>query len=244
MPVVYAHRGASIEEPENTLDAFRVALEVGAQAIETDAHMTKDGRIVLSHDGTGERTAGIARAFCDATLAEVREWDMGARASPARATRKRQRIVTLDEALSAFPGVFFNVDAKQPWPDMIPALLRVVRGARAEHRVRIASFHLRNLARARRLGYEGPTGLAPIEVVRALCAPRGLWRLSGDAAQVPPRGWGITFARRRVIDRFHALGLRVDFWTVDDPEEAKRLVALGADGIVTNDPRRVSAALR
>ena len=58
-PTVYAHRGASFELPENTLESFRLALDLGADAIETDAHMTRDGRIVLSHDATGERAAGV-----------------------------------------------------------------------------------------------------------------------------------------------------------------------------------------
>lgn len=143
-PIVYAHRGASFELPENTLESFELALELGADALETDAHMTWDGRIVLSHDRTGARMAGILRAISDATLAEVRTWDVGARFAPRRSGmfRSGQRfwMPTLDEALAAFPDVVFNVDAKQTTPDMIPALLRCIQHARAEHRVRMASF--------------------------------------------------------------------------------------------------------
>lgn len=249
-PFVYAHRGASFELPENTLESFRLALELGADALETDAHMTRDGRIVLSHDPTGERMAGVARAIAHMTLAEVREWDVGARFVPRRpgALRpgQRLRMPTLDEALEAFPGVLFNVDAKQTAPDMIRALLRCIRRAGAEDRVRIASFSTKNLARARALGYRGETGLSPREIAGALVLPRSYLRrvrFGGGAAQVPRRAYGVELASRRAIDRLHALGLRVDFWTIDDPAEALRLFALGADGVMTDDPRVMCADL-
>ncbi len=148
-PIIYAHRGASFELPENTLDAFALAIELGADAIETDAHMTRDGHVVLSHDPTGQRAAGTARAIKDMTLAEIRTWDLGASFVPRRAgafhSNQAFRMPTLDEALASFPEIVFNVDAKQTAPDMIPALLRAIRAADAEARVRIASFSTRNL---------------------------------------------------------------------------------------------------
>ncbi|MBX3210589.1 MAG: glycerophosphodiester phosphodiesterase [Labilithrix sp.] len=247
-PTVYSHRGASFELPENTLESFGLALELGADALETDAHMTRDGCIVLSHDPTGERAAGVKQAISDVTLAEVRAWDVGARFVPRRPGVFRSgttfRMPTLDAALEAYPDVLFNVDAKQTVPDMIPALVRAVKRARAEDRVRIASFSSKNLERARALGYPGETGLSPKEVARAMFVPRAAlrWlRLRGHAAQVPRRAYGVVFASQAVIDRLHALGLRVDFWTIDDPEEATRLFAMGADGVMTDDPRSVCA---
>lgn len=247
-PIVYAHRGASFELPENTLEAFALALSLGANAIETDAHMTRDGHIVLSHDATGERAAGIARPIKELTLAEVRAWNVGARFVPRRAGEFRSsqvfRLATLDEALAEFPDVVFNVDAKQTTPDMIPAMLRVIRTADAEARVRIASFSTKNLARARALGYGGETGLSGAELARIMLVPRrllGLVRVQGEAAQVPRRAYGMAFDRQPSIDRLHSLGLRVDFWTIDEPSEARRLFALGADGVMTDDPRALCA---
>jgi glycerophosphoryl diester phosphodiesterase len=249
-PIIYAHRGASYELPENTLGAFRLAVELGADAIETDAHMTRDGRIVLSHDPTGERMAGVPRPIRDATLAEVRLWDVGARFVPRGAEDGRHgslepfRMPTLEEALDDLPQTAFNVDAKQEEPDMIPALLRCIRAAGATDRVRIASFSTKNLARARALGYEGPTGLSQTEVARAMLAPKRFVKLAGDAAQVPLKAWGVKFAKPSAIDRLHSLGLRVDFWTVDDPDLAQQLFAMGADGVMTDDPRTVCASRR
>jgi len=221
---IYAHRGASAELPENTLAAFARALEVGADAIETDAHMTRDGRIVLLHDPHDVRNQ---------TLEQARAW--------------KPDLPTLEEALARFPTTPFNVDAKQMEPDMIPALVRVIHGARAADRVRIASFSTRNLERARALGYEGETGMSAKEIARIMFLPKAAlrWaRAPGHAAQVPRRAYGVRFDTQRAIDRFHELGVRVDFWTIDDPEEARRLFAMGADGVMTDDPRRMCAALK
>src|SRR5688572_26510626 len=90
---LYAHRGASAELPENTMAAFRRALELGADALETDVHMTRDGHVMVSHDPDGRRRAGIAATIRGSTLEEVRGWDMG----------DGHRMPTLEEALVAFP---------------------------------------------------------------------------------------------------------------------------------------------
>jgi glycerophosphoryl diester phosphodiesterase len=247
--MIYAHRGASFELPENTIESFALALELGANALETDAHMTRDGRVVLSHDPTGERACGVKRAIAESSFSEVRAWDLGARFEPRRPGKfragVRYQMPLLEEALEAFPDVLFNVDAKQTDPDMVPALLRAVERMNASPRVRIASFSERNLRRVRSRGYTGETGMAPGEVARLMFLPRAAlrwYRPAGNAAQVPRRAYGIAFDSQRAIDRFHMVGLRVDFWTIDDPEEARRLLAMGADGIMTDDVRAVARA--
>lgn len=248
-PVLYAHRGASYELPENTLEAFALALTVGADAIETDAHLTRDGEVVLAHDPSGARMAGIERRIAECTLREIEGWDMGARFVPrgpdARGTSPpRYRMPTLAAALDAFPGVTFNVDAKDDSEAMVEALLRVVRAAGAAHRVRVASFAAANLRRVRAAGYEGETSLSPLEVACARFLPRAAARVvvRGRAAQIPLRANGVRLDTTRAIARFHALGLRVDFWTVDDVDVARELLSRGADGIMTDDPRRVAPA--
>jgi glycerophosphoryl diester phosphodiesterase len=246
--MIYAHRGASFELPDNSLEAFALALELGADAIETDAHMTRDGHIVLAHDPTGAATSGDPRAISDLTLGDLRSWNIGSRFHARREGAFRRdrvyRMPTLEEALEAHRRVIFNVDAKQTDPDMTPALVRAIRRMGAEDRVRIASFSERNLARVRAMGYAGETGLAPSEIARIVFLPQAAlrwWRVAGHAAQIPRRAYGIVFAKQSTIDRFHVLGLRVDFWTIDDPTEAQRLLGMGADGIMTDDPRTLCA---
>jgi glycerophosphoryl diester phosphodiesterase len=249
-PILYAHRGATAEEPENTLPAFRKALEVGADAIETDAHMTLDGHVVLSHDTTGERMAGIPLEIRRTALVDLTRWDVGwgfVSTGSGRSERpfagRGYRMPTLDEVLEALPDVVFNVDAKQRRPSMVEPLLQTIARHRAEDRVRVASFHAATLREVRARGYRGETGLAQLEVARLIFTPTPLLRLAplgGQRAQVPTRVGRIPLARLRFIEKCHALGIRVDFWTIDDPAEAQRLLELGADGVMTDDPRPVA----
>jgi glycerophosphoryl diester phosphodiesterase len=237
-PRLYAHRGASHELPENTIAAFQCAIDLGADAIETDAHLTRDGHVVLSHDPTGERMCGAPIAIADATLAEVQRWDAG----------KGHRVPTLEEALATFPGIPFNVDAKSMQPEMPARIVEVVRRAKAEDRTLLASFASSTLRRIRALGYRGPTGLGQSEVVRLLAVPtRALrlppFRLRGAAAQLPYRHFGLDLGTRRVIDKCHRLGLVVHYWTVNDPALATHLLDQGADGVMTDDPRTVGPAV-
>src|ERR1700727_2463127 len=91
-PRLYAHRGAGIELPENTIPSFALAVGLGADALETEAHLTRDGHGVLSHDPTGARMCGVATSIADATLAEVQAWDAGAGSAHAG---KGYRVPTL-----------------------------------------------------------------------------------------------------------------------------------------------------
>lgn len=253
MPLLYAHRGAAVELPENTLPSFRLALELGADAIETDAHLTRDGHVVLSHDPTGERMCGVPVPIARATLDEVRSWDAGAAFVDSRGERphrgKGYRIPTLEEVLRELPGVAFNVDAKSRHPEMVRRTIDVVNRAGAAERTLLASFHAATLREVRRRGYAGKTGLGQADVIRLLALPARLlatppFRLGGAAAQLPYRMYGIDLGTRAVVAKCHALGLLVHYWTVNEPPLATRLLALGADAIMTDDPRRVAPAVR
>jgi len=114
-----------------------------------------------------------------------------------------------------------------------------VRRLKAEERVTIASFHTATMVAVRRRGYGGETGLSQGEVATLIAMPALLWRqlpFTGTAAQVPTHQGPLRFDRSTFIAKCHNLGLRVDFWTIDDRAEAERLLGLGADGIITNDP--------
>jgi glycerophosphoryl diester phosphodiesterase len=238
---LYAHRGAAAELPENTLPAFRRALERGATAIETDGHVTKDGQVVLSHDPTVARADGLRCRIAESTLQQVRTWNV------AQGHSGTFTIPTLEEALEQLPAVPFNVDCKPPGPGAAAAFVRVVRATHAEERVLIASFRTRTLRYVRRLGYEGKTGLGQSEIVRLVAMPSALLRAApvhGNAAQVPTHAFGVRLDTRRFVDKCHSLGLVVHYWTINDPREARRLADLGADGIMTDDPRLIAPALR
>ena len=221
---IYAHRGASREFPENTMRAFHRAVELGADALETDVHVTRDGVLVVSHDPDGARIFGKASRIADSSWAEVRSWG----------------APSLEELVTSFPQMPINVDLKIDAAALAVALLRKLH---AEERVTLASFQSATLRKVRALGYRGPTGLGRSEVARLLSLPaaaqRGPLAPPGKAAQLP-----LSMAKPWIIRRCHALGLRVDYWTVNEPALATSLVAMGADGIMTDDPAAIVPALR
>ena len=221
---IYAHRGAWRELRENTMPAFRRALELGADALETDVHATADGVLVTSHDPDGARVFGVARRIAECPFREVAAWG----------------VPSLEEVVTAFPGVPVNADLKVDASGLAVALLKRLG---AEEQVTLASFSSAILRRVRALGYRGPTGLARGEVARLLSLPAALQAgplaPAGTAAQLP-----VSLAKPWVIRRCHALGLRVDYWTVNEPALAQALVALGADGIMTDDPAAIVPAIR
>jgi glycerophosphoryl diester phosphodiesterase len=236
-PRLYAHRGAAAELPENTMPSFRRALEIGADALEMDVHATSDGHVVVAHDPHGERMAGVRAAIRDTTLARLREWNVGA--NHPRANGAAYRIPTLEEVLVELAPVPINIDIKQWRPPIVDKVLALLRRHRAEQRTVLASFRLRTLLAVRARGFAGVTALAQPEVAALVFSPGRLYRmvpLSGTAAQLPVRVGPLRFDTRRVIDKCHALGMRIDFWTINDPAEAERLLDLGADGIMTDDP--------
>ncbi len=244
---LYAHRGASAEAPENTLPSFRRALEIGVDALELDVHMTRDGHPVVSHDPSAQRMAGVAARWKDVDLAQARAFDVGwgfvAPDGGRPFAGTGVKVTTFEELLVELPGVILNVDVKQASPSMVGPMLRLLRKHDAEHRVILASFQLRTLLEIRRRGYDGDTALSQPEVAALLCSPRALFArapLTGGCAQIPTQVGPITLARRGFLDKCHALGMRVDFWTINDPAEARRLLDLGADGIMTDDPRAVA----
>ncbi|HUJ58440.1 MAG TPA: glycerophosphodiester phosphodiesterase [Kofleriaceae bacterium] len=242
---LYAHRGASAERPENTMPAFERAIEVGVDALEMDVHLTHDAQLIVAHDDTAQRTCGAMLAWADLDLADAQALDAGWGFVAPDGSRpfagRGIGVPRFEDVLLAFPDVQINVDLKGD--HAVDIMLELLRRHGAEHRVTLASFQLRTLVQVRRRGYAGETGLSQSEIASLLGMPGVLWRqlpLTGTAAQVPTHYGAVRFDRPAFIAKCHSLGLRVDFWTVDDRAEAARLLELGADGIMTNDPAAIA----
>ena len=228
-----AHRGGAREVPENTWSAVEHVESLGLTWMETDLHATADDVVVLSHD------ADLGRIGGRGTLSEL-TWDEAAELDAGDG----RGLVRLDEVLEAHPGLALNVDLKEP--AVVQPALQVVRAADALDRVRFASFSARRLPMLRRQEPRATTSLGGFDIAglmllseAALPLPHTRWgwtRGRVDAVQVPPMHRGMQVVTRRFVAQAHTAGLEVHVWTIDDPEEMRRLAALNVDAIMTDVP--------
>ncbi len=234
-PRVLAHRGLAAHAPENTLLAFLHAVNAGARYIETDVNASADGVAIVSHDPDLRRVAGRDVRVSQLTAAELRRVPLG----------EGQSFSSLAEALDAFPETRFNIDVKSA--DAVPGVVKAITDLRAVDRVLVSSF---STARRRAVVAQLPGVVTSISASGALPAVHaaragavGLLRriLSGvQAVQLPETVAGARVVTPRAIRSFHAVGVEVHIWTVNEPDDMTRLLDAGVDGLVTD---RVDLAL-
>jgi glycerophosphoryl diester phosphodiesterase len=245
-PWLVAHRGGSALAPENTLAAFDRASAVRADALEIDVRCTRDGAVVVFHDEDTARLLGAPGTVEGRTLAELSRLDAGWAFTPDGGTSFPWRgrglaVPTLAEVLRRYPAVRLNVDAKHDGPELAARLAEVVRDAAAEDRVCVGSF---SDAQAGRLGSLLPRCARFLPQQAATC--HVLAARAGQPAAGCPSGFDLADLPHRLGDQvvvdaalvayFHALGIPVHVWTVDDEAEMRALLAEGVDGIVTDRP--------
>lgn len=229
-PRVLAHRGFARDALENTAGAFAAALDLGVRHIETDAHASRDGVAVLWHDPSLGRFNGSSARIADLDWHEL---------AALRAPRG-ERLLRLDEALDVFPAARLNIDVKT---ELAAApVLGAVRAAATQERVLLTSF---SDERRRRMAAELPgvaTSVGSSAVLRMVASARmpgaeRIWRqaLAGAvAAQVPERMYGVRIVTPRFLRLARDFDVEVHVWTVNDPADMRRLLAMGVDGIVTD----------
>ena len=238
-PRVLAHRGLAFNADidENTLLAFSAAIVAGVEYIESDIQVTSDGVAVLFHDDDLARVAGLAKRIDQLTLQELSEVKLTFGGS----------VPTLEQTLLEFSETKFNLDVKVQGA-IVPAVEvinrlgvhdRVLVSAFSERRRRVAIRGL-SLPVASSAGSALVIALHFASSIRLTSLMRFISR-SANALQVPLRSGPFRFDSPGFIRRAHKAGLEVHFWTINDPAEMKRLVSIGADGIVTD---RADIALR
>lgn len=236
----FAHRGDRAGfPPGNRASAFERAVEVGFDHIETDAHVTRDGRIVLFHDDRldGETTGtGEVHDHDWSTLSELR-YRAGDNVCD-------EGLMLLEDALERWPSVYWNIDAKTS--ATVEPLVDIVRRLGVADRVLLTSFVYRDARRLRKRAGPGvATGLSRTELAGVRLASwvgAPIPRL-GDAAQVPTEHRGVTIVDERFVETCHDAGIAVHVWTIDSPDEMHRLLDLGVDGIISDHPRRLRSVL-
>jgi len=233
-PVIFAHRGASAHAPENTLAAFELAVTQQADAIELDAKLSADGRVVVIHDPTVDRTTGSHGRVKDLSLAELRGLDAGSFFSEAF---RGEKIPLLEEVFETLgKRIFINVELTNyntPRDALVESVCMLVKKFGLQKDVMFSSFFASNLSRARAYLPDVPRGLL------ALNGWPGAWA----------RSFGFAFGRYHAlhpylkdvtaeqVQRVHRLKRRVHVWTVNTAEDMRRLFDWGVDAIFTDDPQ-------
>lgn len=241
-PLLIAHRGGSALAPENTLPAFRQAVDDwAADMIELDVHATADGHCVVIHDPTVDRTTDGTGAVAEMTLAELHRLDAGCRFTPDGGKTypfrgKGIRVPTIEEVLEELPGVRLTVEVKAAAAQR--PLFEAIRRAGAEDRVIAAAE--REECRTEFADYPGPTSTSALELRRLYMLHAfhlgAFWTTDADAAQMPEVWEGRRILTPSLIKELHRHGLDVHIWTVNEAADMHRLLDWGVDGIVTDRP--------
>jgi glycerophosphoryl diester phosphodiesterase len=233
-PIIFAHRGASAQAPENTLAAFELALAQNADGIELDVKLAADGQVVVIHDATVDRTTGGHGSVKDLSLAQLRSLDAGSFFSGKYGGEK---IPTLEEVFETVgKRTFINVELTNyntPRDQLVETVCMLVKKFGLQKRVLFSSFFASNLSKAR----------AYLPGV-----PRGLLAINGFLGAWA-RSFGFAFGRYQAlhphlkdvtpeqVQRVHRLQRRVHVWTVNAAEEMQRMFGWGVDAIITDDPQ-------
>jgi glycerophosphoryl diester phosphodiesterase len=240
-PLVIAHRGASAYAPENTLAAFELAVIHGADAIELDVDLTRDGQLVVMHDETIDRTTDGHGRVRDLTLADIRRVDAGAWKDAAYAG---ERVPLLEEVFEAVgQRVLIDVELKDMslrGNGLEAAVAVLIEKHDLADRVLISSFNPLALRRMKQINAQLACGLIyaldqPIFLRNASLA----WLIPGLNARHPH----YSQVDRAVVDHFHAQGVAVSVWTVNQIGVARAMAQAGVDGIIGDDPALIREAL-
>jgi glycerophosphoryl diester phosphodiesterase/membrane-associated phospholipid phosphatase len=249
---VIAHAGAQGHAPGNTLPAFAVALEQGADTLEMDLQITADGHIVVIHDGTVDRTTDGTGAVADLTLEELRTLDAGWAFQDADGDHPYRgegvTIPTLDEVLEAFPDTPLIVELKLDGGEaIIQPVIDLVAASGRQESIAIASFDEDYLRPVRDQLPDVATNMPESETfgfyVRQLAGLHPWWSPPGELFQVPEEFDGRQVVTRRFTRAAERLGVEVQVWTVNEPEDMHRILDAGAHGIMTDHPDRLVEVL-
>lgn len=232
-----AHRGASREAPENTLAAFRCALDAKSPAVECDVQRTRDGRLVVIHDQTLDRTTDGRGSVAALTFEELRRFDAGSWFGPAFAG---ERVPSLDEVLDLVRGRAFVLLEIKNGPLFYEGIEPQVAEALHRHGMADAALVMSfDHPAVRTMRAVAPEVATAIIYSARLVDPAGAARGAEADALCP--GWGLVTAG--VVADAHEAGLGVFPWTIDEEAAMRRCLAWGADGVTSNDVRLLARVI-
>ncbi|MEI6669643.1 MAG: glycerophosphodiester phosphodiesterase [Acidobacteriota bacterium] len=241
-PMVYAHRGGAALAPENTFAAFDNGLACGADGLEFDVHLSRDGVPVVMHDPTVDRTTNGTGPIADMTAAELAALDAGYRFSrdgafPFRG--QRVGVPTLRDVIARYPAAHLLVELKSTDPQLASAVVEQIRAVDGLDRIAVGSFHQGALAEVRAREPRLKTGADTDEIRGAITgtlfghgAPPPLFH----SFQVPEVHSGTRVVTPEFVAGAHRIGAIVIVWTVDREDDILRLLDWGVDGLITDRP--------
>jgi glycerophosphoryl diester phosphodiesterase len=253
-PLVYAHRGGAALRPENTICSFDNGLALGADGLEFDVHLSRDGAVVVHHDALLDRTTNArgplaARTAAELAAVDAAHWFRGTdegREFPFRG--QGIGIPTLRDVLVRYPGIPMIIELKVNQPELARRAVEDIRAAGAVDRVSFGSFGWRVLKAARQYEPRIPTGASREEARLALYRSWIRWpAVRGQKYrefQLPERSGSTTIISPRFIEYAHRANLPIYVWTVNEAADIRRLAEWGVDGIISDRPDTAVSVVR
>ena len=248
-----AHRGGRGLAPENTMIAFKQAVEMGADVLELDIRSTRDGVLVVIHDKTIDRCTNGSGAVQDYSFAELQKFDAGDYWSndggKTHAFRgKGHTIPALEELFAAFPQMKFNIDIKQESPSIVKPFGELIRKMGLTSQVLVAAFDVSTIREFRRQFPEIITAADVHEIRWFLGTGKlglsALTRLKSKAFQLPEYEGKLQVITKGFVRAAHKRKMPVHVWTIDEEEDMQRLLDMGVDGLFTDRPDRMLKLLK
>lgn len=256
-PYNIAHRGGAALAPEETLAAFTMADQVGADMFEFDVHITKDGHLIASHDPTVDRITTGTGLINELTLAEIKQFDAGFKFVSLDGTRpyvdQGITLATVEEIFQAFPHKKSVIELKNTndpalYETMVQEMWRIIQKHQMEDQVIIASFdHAINQRFKEISNAQVAIGAGESEatsyITKLLLRLNALATTDAQAFQLPLEKRSIDLTQRAIVTGSRRRGLEVYYWTINDAETMRVLIRKGVDGIMSDNPELLQQVL-
>jgi glycerophosphoryl diester phosphodiesterase len=250
-PLVFGHRGAAGQAPENTMPSFALALALGADVFELDVHASSDGVVCVMHDAELQRTTNGEGLLRQHSWAQLQKLDAGyhfTRDGVDFSFRGQGiRIPSLETLLKSHPNVPCNMEIKQEDPPIVEEVVRIVRRCGAAARVILAAEHDSIMTEIRRHAGDMATSFATLEAMdffgRVQSGNFEGYRPAGCALQIPPRFGEHELVTAETLAAARRFDLEVHVWTINQREEMEELLQLGVDAIMSDLPGLARAVI-
>ena len=245
-PHIIAHQGSSLDLPPNTLEAFQLALEQGADIIELDIWRSKDGTWVVIHDRNLSRITGVNKDITKLTFEEIQLLDAGYNFSDSSGNylyrNKGYKIPSLEQVFKQFNNEKINIEIKTVSKLGLSDLVEMIKKYQMEKKVLVVSFSYNVIKKFRKISNNQiATAASKSDIMRMIYFGKLPWyKIRFDAFQMP-------FYSKKVeryglkntewIGKMRSKGMEVHYWTVDNSEDIKKAFSIGAGGVITNKPK-------